>query len=139
MEFSDLGKSCAKCNYQDYLPFCCPGCKQWYCSDHRSYDAHTCKNRPTDEHKSSPETTTAVMHKCSFKNCREKSIFEFVCSDCQKNHCINHRLHVVHASEPPVNPTVTPRSVPPKQSSVTTVKVDLQPKPTKRNKKCMVQ
>jgi len=141
MEFSDLGKSCAKCNYQDYLPFCCPNCKQWYCSDHRSYDAHDCKSKPMDEPKSDPPVNDAVMYRCSYKGCRVKSLFEFICSECKKNHCINHRLHIVHA---PMDQQ--PKSIPVKQPTVpsstqqthTTNEPNKKQRSTKRNKKCII-
>ena len=157
MEFSDLGRSCAKCNYQDYLPFCCHGCKQWYCSDHRTYDAHSCKSRPTTnvpEHKPDPMVNTVTMYKCSYRNCREKSLFEFVCSECKKNHCINHRLHMVHAPHvphvphvpiDPVKPTITQKSIPAKQQAVSppipqtrATKPNKKQRSAKRDKKCVI-
>lgn len=96
MEFSDLGKHCAICNLQDYLPFNCPGCKHWYCSDHRAYESHNCKNKPIDKQKTNQILKNAIRYKCSYKNCREKSIYKFVCPTCMKNHCISHRQHMIH-------------------------------------------
>lgn len=143
MEFSDLGKSCAKCNYQDYLPFCCPNCKQWYCSDHRLIDAHDCKSKPAtnmtkvDKSKSELPINDAVMYRCSYNGCKVKSLFEFICSECKKNHCINHRLHMVHAptDQQPKSIHIKQPSV---QPSISQTQTSNKPKTRKQNKKCVI-
>eukprot|EP00440_Ansanella_granifera_P035809 gb/GFBE01038844.1/.p1 GENE.gb/GFBE01038844.1/~~gb/GFBE01038844.1/.p1 ORF type:complete len:182 (+),score=34.33 gb/GFBE01038844.1/:1-546(+) len=42
--FSDCGKHCehAYCRQQDMLPFQCDACGKTYCSEHFSYDDHSC-------------------------------------------------------------------------------------------------
>lgn len=42
MEFCDLGKHCKFCFRQDYLPFQCKYCREFYCLEHRMMDDHQC-------------------------------------------------------------------------------------------------
>ncbi|XXQ36869.1 AN1-type domain-containing protein [Plasmodiophora brassicae] len=45
MEFVNVGAHCshASCRQQDYVPFRCDGCHQWFCLQHRTYEAHRCR------------------------------------------------------------------------------------------------
>ena len=40
MEFSDLGKHCRFCNRQDFLPFKCNDCHNYFCKEH--WKDHNC-------------------------------------------------------------------------------------------------
>ena len=44
----EYGSHCkfSACNRLDFLPIQCDGCKMTFCSDHYSYDAHSCNKRP---------------------------------------------------------------------------------------------
>lgn len=42
MEFCDLGKHCKLCFRQDYLPFQCKFCREFYCLEHRMIGDHNC-------------------------------------------------------------------------------------------------
>ena len=95
MEFSDLGKHCAKCNYIDYLPFLCTQCNKYYCLEHRSYDEHECKNKPKQT-KLKEKDLVIPKNKCGYKKCKNNSIFQFYCSECKKKYCTNHRHHIDH-------------------------------------------
>jgi len=42
MEFCDVGKHCKLCFRQDYLPFQCKYCREFYCLEHRMIRDHHC-------------------------------------------------------------------------------------------------
>uniref|UniRef100_A0A8R1HJ79 AN1-type domain-containing protein n=1 Tax=Caenorhabditis japonica TaxID=281687 RepID=A0A8R1HJ79_CAEJA len=43
-EFPNLGKHCESeiCNRLDFLPIKCSGCARFFCSEHYTFEAHTC-------------------------------------------------------------------------------------------------
>jgi uncharacterized C2H2 Zn-finger protein len=51
MEFAHIGKSCAHCNSQDFLPFTCDCCNSVFCLEHRSYIAHNCSKASGKDHR----------------------------------------------------------------------------------------
>jgi predicted nucleic acid binding AN1-type Zn finger protein len=93
MEFYDIGKHCKECNKQDYLPFICNECNNYFCKEHIYKDQHNCiyplqKNKKL-VHKS-------VMFKCTYPKCKKKEFMELYCSNCKKNFCLTHRYIEVH-------------------------------------------
>ena len=114
MEFADLGKHCHYCNFQDYLPFHCDKCKNYYCKEH--WKSHNCQT-PKQEFKSikcplcnkkflleekEDENNYIENHftkdcsyfkeKCSYHKCKEYKYLNS-CSKCNKKYCISHRHH----------------------------------------------
>ena len=114
MEFSDLGKSCHYCNRQDYLPFQCDSCNNYFCKEH--WKCHNC-NQKKKEYKNikcplcfkkfileenEDENNYISKHfdnscsyfkeKCSFKECKECNYLT-ECKKCKKKYCISHRHH----------------------------------------------
>ncbi|XP_055711102.1 AN1-type zinc finger protein 2A [Phlebotomus papatasi] len=123
MEFPELGKQCqvADCQRLDFLPVKCDACNKILCSDHYSYERHSCtsvrkKNvqvpvcplcnepvpTPSDV---SPDLTVGrhidqfcrsdrkpvFTNRCSFPGCRQKELVPILCQQCRKNYCIKHR------------------------------------------------
>lgn len=114
MEFSDLGKRCHYCNRQDYLPFQCDSCNNYFCKEH--WKCHNC-NQKKKEYKNikcplcfkkfileenEDENNYISKHfdnscsyfkeKCSFKKCKECNYLT-ECKKCKKKYCISHRHH----------------------------------------------
>lgn len=89
MEFCDLGKHCSlkECRRQDYLPFQCKYCQNFYCLDHRSITEHKCSKYR--------ELTRKVVPKSSTKYycivCQKNTKIEMKCPMCKKNTCLGHR------------------------------------------------
>jgi hypothetical protein len=99
MEFSSLGKHCSYdiCNQQDYLPFKCTGCSNFYCLDHKEFDKHQCINKPKDKVLSDEDIKKRKVkfpYKCSV--CPKRDVQEFMCDRCKRNMCIKHRLWFDH-------------------------------------------
>ena len=114
MEFSDLGKHCKFCNRQDFLPFRCNECQNYFCKDH--WKDHNCcvkktiyknikcplcfkkfiieDNQNEDEYisKHMDNTCSYFKEKCCFKKCKEYNYLN-ECSKCNKKFCIIHRHH----------------------------------------------
>jgi predicted nucleic acid binding AN1-type Zn finger protein len=42
MDFLHLGKHCTFCKQQDFLPFKCGGCNDFFCLEHRTFENHNC-------------------------------------------------------------------------------------------------
>ena len=114
MEFDYVGKRCYKCNFQDFLPFKCNSCSNYFCKNHKN--DHECieikkkfksvncpmcfkkfiieENEEENNYilKHFEENCSAFKEKCSFKNCNNHQ-YLIKCSKCNKKYCISHRHH----------------------------------------------
>lgn len=94
MEFIDLGGFCDLCKRQDFLPIKCNNCNKIFCKDHASLDNHNCTDN--NKIKIKKKTTSVYKESCSYSNCKKKEMIKFICRDCDKNYCINHRFPETH-------------------------------------------
>lgn len=128
MEFPHLGKHCSQkyCNKLDFLPMKCDACGEIFCSEHFSYQTHSCHSSykkdvqvpicplcsepvPTARDVSPDVTVGAHIdqfcksekkkiytNQCSFKNCKKKELVPFSCGVCRQNYCLKHRHTLDH-------------------------------------------
>ncbi|XP_062554385.1 AN1-type zinc finger protein 2A [Armigeres subalbatus] len=128
MEFPHMGKHCSQnyCNKLDFLPMKCDACGEIFCSEHFSYQTHSCHSSykkdvqvpicplcsepvPTARDVSPDVTVGAHIdqfcksekkkiytNRCSFKNCKKKELVPFSCGVCKQNYCLKHRHTVDH-------------------------------------------
>ncbi|XP_001648956.2 AN1-type zinc finger protein 2A [Aedes aegypti] len=128
MEFPHLGKHCSEkyCNKLDFLPMKCDACGEIFCSEHFSYQTHSCHSAykkdvqvpicplcgepvPTARDVSPDVTVGAHIdqfckserkkiytNRCSFKTCKKKELVPFSCGVCKRNYCLKHRHTVDH-------------------------------------------
>lgn len=96
-EFADLGKHChlKGCNRQDYLPFKCKHCKEWFCKDHWEVEHHNCILKPAKEIIVT-KVKKLYTNTCSHKRCKTRELVPVVCTNCNKNYCLKHRLPSIH-------------------------------------------
>merc|ERR1711964_620203 len=96
----DIGKHCAVCKRQDFLPFHCDGCDQHFCKDHRTPESHNCE--ACSEHTShvqelKPNSLTSLK-KCACGSCSTRgSQVDYQCRHCKKEFCVTHRLPQTHS------------------------------------------
>jgi AN1-type zinc finger protein 1 len=115
-ELESIGAHCAFCRQKDFLPFRCESCKEQYCLEHRTEDAHWCKKkgaflraraeRIQKENglaKGEVDNKKAVYKKaasCAEPNCNEKidvlGKMGVPCDDCQRKYCWKHRFPEEH-------------------------------------------
>lgn len=90
MEFSDLGSHCSlkECNRQDYLPFQCKYCHEFYCLEHRTEIDHNC-SKYEETTRTKIKKKKEVKHTCIV--CKKDTKIEMKCFMCQKNTCLAHR------------------------------------------------
>ena len=93
MEFSDLGKHCKLCKQQDFLPFMCDHCNEWFCKDHRTETDHQC---PVMNSKNIETTKTKVKKSKKCIKCKEPQLVPYRCTDCNKIVCMIHRYSDNH-------------------------------------------
>ncbi|XP_058450068.1 AN1-type zinc finger protein 2A [Malaya genurostris] len=128
MEFPSLGQHCSEkfCNKLDFLPMKCDACGAIFCSDHFSYQTHSCPSAykkdvqvpicplcsepvPTARDVSPDVTVGAHIdqfcksekkkiytNRCTFKNCKKKELIPFSCTVCKRNYCLKHRHTADH-------------------------------------------
>lgn len=128
MEFPHLGKHCSEefCNKLDFLPMKCDACGAIFCSEHFSYQSHSCPSAyqkdvqvpicplcgepvPTPRDVSPDVTVGAHIdqfcksekkkiytNRCSFKNCKKKELIPVSCGVCKLNFCLKHRHTTDH-------------------------------------------
>lgn len=128
MELPHMGKHCSQnyCNKLDFLPMKCDACGEIFCSEHFSYQTHSCHSSykkdvqvpicplcgepvPTARDVSPDVTVGAHIdqfcksekkkiytNRCSFKNCKKKELVPFSCRVCQQNYCLKHRHTLDH-------------------------------------------
>ena len=41
-DLMSIGQQCTVCRCCDFLPYCCPACRDVFCQEHRHRDAHKC-------------------------------------------------------------------------------------------------
>lgn len=123
MEFPHLGKHCSEkyCNKLDFLPMKCDACGAIFCSEHFSYQTHSCPSAarkdvqvpicplcsepvPTPRDVSPDVTVGAHIdqfcrsekkkiytNRCTFRNCKKKELVPVSCTVCRQNFCLKHR------------------------------------------------
>ncbi|MCJ1308249.1 hypothetical protein MMC25_001902 [Agyrium rufum] len=119
-DLDSIGAHCQHpyCNQLDFLPFRCESCKNTYCLDHRTENAHTCAKagawaaarRKAEESKSpspapsqtpSSKPTLATGTQCSHPSCKTfintLSNVGVSCQTCNRDYCLKHRLREEHA------------------------------------------
>lgn len=94
-ELPHLGKHChvESCNRLDFLPFECVHCKNTFCSDHRTSDAHVCDQVQTHilTDKEAKCSRTGTLFGCTFSECTQKELTPIACGLCEANFCVRHR------------------------------------------------
>jgi len=93
MEFPDLGQHCHICRQLDFLPFVCYDCKGVFCLEHKSHDCTKKKDICIDLINIKKKKTAL---KCPVKRCKDRSLVEYPCKQCQKHYCVKHRFHKEH-------------------------------------------
>lgn len=128
MEFPHLGKHCSEkyCNKLDFLPMKCDACGAIFCSEHFSYQTHSCPSAfrkdvqvpicplcsepvPTPRDVSPDVTVGAHIdqfcrsekkkiytNRCTFRNCKKKELVPVSCTVCRQNFCLKHRHTTDH-------------------------------------------
>lgn len=123
MELPHLGKHCSEkyCNKLDFLPMKCDACGAIFCSEHFSYQTHSCPSAhrkdvqvpicplcsepvPTPRDVSPDVTVGAHIdqfcrsekkkiytNRCTFRNCKKKELIPVSCTVCRRNFCLKHR------------------------------------------------
>ncbi|XP_055586596.1 AN1-type zinc finger protein 2A [Uranotaenia lowii] len=141
MEFPHLGKHCSEkfCNKLDFLPMKCDACGAIFCSEHFSYQTHSCPSAykkdvqvpicplcsepvPTPRDVSPDITVGAHIdqyckseknkiytNRCTFKNCKKKELVPFNCTVCKMNYCLKHRHTADHECYTIVRPAAAPQ------------------------------
>jgi len=103
MEFTDVGKHCAYCNKQDFLPLQCNVCNLWYCKSHSFFSNHGCKiSIDTNPY-------TKKLNKKKKSNYCFKKRYEFnlvLCNGCNKKYCVAHRYKIFHNCVSQLNKTI---------------------------------
>lgn len=94
MEFYNLGRHCSLCKAQDYLPFKCEHCNNWFCSNHRLIEDHKCSKYVSNSRYSDKVNHVKFARNCEYKKCREDQITQ--CKFCKKSFCLNHRFEQDH-------------------------------------------
>ncbi|THV08088.1 hypothetical protein K435DRAFT_594643, partial [Dendrothele bispora CBS 962.96] len=96
MDLLDIGRICAACNQQDFLPILCLHCSLSFCGQH--INAHHC--HPTHQsHLPSPPIASIV--RCA--SCNDPSVIS--CSRCQRPYCPHHRHPNDHTCSSKPSPT----------------------------------
>lgn len=94
-ELPQLGKHChvESCNRLDFLPFECAHCKNIFCSDHRTSEAHVCDQVQSHvlTDKEAKCSRTGTLFCCTFSDCVQKELTPIVCALCKANYCVRHR------------------------------------------------
>ncbi|XP_019533809.3 AN1-type zinc finger protein 2A [Aedes albopictus] len=143
MEFPHLGKHCSEqyCRKLDFLPMKCDACGEIFCSEHFSYQTHSCHSAhkkdvqvpicplcgdpvPTARDVSPDVTVGAHIdqfcksekkkiytNRCSYKNCKRKELVPFSCGVCKRNYCLKHRHTLDHECSGASGGGVPPRSL----------------------------
>lgn len=95
----DIGKHCQveSCNLKDFLPFVCEFCSGVYCLEHRSRDAHSCKEEPVKRELQASDGSKSYL--CSFQDCKGKELLPVICPQCEKHFCLIHRHQDDHQCE----------------------------------------
>lgn len=95
----DIGKHCQinSCNLKDFLPFVCDFCSGVFCLEHRSREAHSCKEEPVK--KESHNAGGSTSYPCSFQDCKGKELLPVICPQCEKHFCLAHRHQGDHKCE----------------------------------------
>lgn len=123
-----MGKHCTQkyCSKLDFLPMKCDACGEIFCSEHFSYQTHSCHSAykkdvqvpicplcgdpvPTARDVSpdvtvgahidqfcKSEKTKIYTNRCTFKNCKKKELVPFSCGVCKQNYCLKHRHTLDH-------------------------------------------
>ena len=125
-----IGTHCnvQSCHMLDFLPFSCEGCHETFCLDHRSFQAHSCRNTPDsralecplchnvvplgtsqnanqavskhiDEGCKNIEAERRRQNRCQMKGCRKFELMPIGCNHCRKQFCISHRQTETHQCE----------------------------------------
>ncbi|KAM8881690.1 AN1-type zinc finger protein 1 [Synchiropus picturatus] len=100
----DIGKHCKieSCRQKDFLPFVCDCCSGVFCLEHRSRDAHSCAEEPLK--KEFQPNGGSTSYRCSFEECKDKSVLPVICPECEKHFCLAHRHQDEHKCEKLVAP-----------------------------------
>ncbi|XP_055615560.1 AN1-type zinc finger protein 2A [Toxorhynchites rutilus septentrionalis] len=128
MEFPNLGKHCSDkfCHKLDFLPMKCDACGEIFCSEHFSYQTHSCPSafkkdvqvpicplcgEPIPTPRDVPPDVTVGAHidqycrsekkkiytnHCTYKNCKKKELIPVSCAICKQNFCLRHRHTTDH-------------------------------------------
>lgn len=123
MELPHLGQHCSEkyCHKLDFLPMKCDACGAIFCSEHFSYQTHSCPSAyrkdvqvpicplcsepvPTPRDVSPDVTVGAHIdqfcrsekkkiytNRCTFRNCKKKELIPVSCTVCRQNFCLKHR------------------------------------------------
>ena len=151
LDFVNLGKHCSleNCHRDDYLPFKCDCCEDFFCAEHRLAPDHSCKqihkldanNRvalvcadcetPYSKelgHKCAETKATKLQNKsrpCTFPNCHARGVLVEAsmvsCNECHSKFCLKHRHH------PQLHNTNSAKAAPATPSSIVNAKSTLKP------------
>uniref|UniRef100_A0A1Q3F2X5 Putative an1-type zinc finger protein 2b n=1 Tax=Culex tarsalis TaxID=7177 RepID=A0A1Q3F2X5_CULTA len=140
MEFPHLGKHCSEkyCHKLDFLPMKCDACGEIFCSEHFSYQTHSCLSAarkdvqvpvcplcsepvPTPRDVSPDVTVGAHIdqfcrserkkiytNRCTYRNCKKKELIPVSCTVCRANFCLKHRHTTDHDCPGTGKPVVAP-------------------------------
>ncbi|CAD6193622.1 unnamed protein product [Caenorhabditis auriculariae] len=130
-EFPNFGQHCAVdlCNRLDFLPIKCDSCTRKFCTDHFTYEAHSCESSshknaqvpicpicslpvptprgtPVDyqvnehiQNNCSVNKTKIFTNKCNRAGCKKKELIPVTCTRCKRNFCLGHRHERDHDCE----------------------------------------
>ena len=93
----DVGSHChlANCKQLDFLPFLCDGCSFVFCLQHREKSSHHCSSL-NKSIKDSSLSTSMITYSCSVSDCNSTELVSVICSLCEEQFCLNHRLPEDH-------------------------------------------
>eukprot|EP01100_Stratorugosa_tubuloviscum_P003207 TRINITY_DN1764_c0_g1_i1.p1 TRINITY_DN1764_c0_g1~~TRINITY_DN1764_c0_g1_i1.p1 ORF type:complete len:184 (+),score=64.50 TRINITY_DN1764_c0_g1_i1:46-597(+) len=91
MELANIGKQCHFCSLNDYTPFECVNCNEWFCLSHRLSHQHNCTFQNEDKLLVIDNKITNSK-KCSVNNCTISTESKLItCFTCNLTVCITHR------------------------------------------------
>lgn len=90
----DIGKHCflKECNQEDFLPFQCKFCKEYFCLEHRQPDNHFCQHETQNTR--AKEKIQIPKFPCIV--CKKNTNTKTPCNICNKNVCLTHRFSDTH-------------------------------------------
>ena len=97
-ELPQLGKHCDfhSCNQLDFLPVKCNYCKNTFCKDHFNYLDHNCDSWKNLSDNNPTFVSHVQTYDCKFPACKKIEETQIVCSKCDNNFCMIHRLEKDH-------------------------------------------
>jgi hypothetical protein len=126
MEFSNLGSHCSVswCRQKDFLPYKCEACHLTFCTEHRQFSNHSCRNEPRgtqvfrcpicnsaidyrvgedanlkwEEHMNLGRCQKQTLPSCPARGCKAKlgAANSVRCTTCRKQVCVSHRYPDKH-------------------------------------------